>query len=77
MKRRILSSVLLAGGLMALGVTGASARTYCSVDPTYNIGLPVHYGINVNLDLRLAAVNLYVIGTSHTTTYGGGVGLLP
>lgn len=62
---------------MALGVTGASARTYCSVDPTYNIGLPVHYSINVNADLSLVSLNLYVIGTSHTTTYGGGVGLLP
>jgi hypothetical protein len=77
MKRRMLSVVLLAGGLMALSVTGASARTYCSIDPTYNIGLPVHYSINLNVDLRLAAVNLYLIGTSHTTTYGGGLGLLP
>ena len=62
---------------MALGITGASARTYCSVDPTYNIGLPVHYSIDVNADVRLVSLDLYVIGTSHTTTYGGGVGLLP
>jgi hypothetical protein len=77
MKRRILSSVVLAGGLMALGITGASAHTYCSLDPTYNVGLPVHYNLNVNVATGLASVDLYASGTSHTTTFGGGLGLLP
>lgn len=77
MKRRILSGVVLAGGLMALGMTGASAHTYCSLDPTYQIGLPVHYSVNLNVDARLVSVDLYASGTSKTTTWGGGVGLLP
>ena len=78
MKRRILSSVVLAGGLMALGITSASAHTYCSLDPTYNVGLPVSYNLNVNVAVgSLASADLYASGTSRTTTFGGGLGLLP
>jgi hypothetical protein len=76
MKRRILTSSFLAAGLMVIGITNASAHAYCSLDPTYNIGLPVHYSINVHVSTGLVSADVYASGTSKTTTYGGGLGIL-
>ena len=75
MKRRIVSSIVLAGGLMCLGVMSASAHTYCSVDPTYRIGLPVKYSLNVNVSTQVVSADFYASGTRKTTTFGGGVGI--
>jgi hypothetical protein len=74
--KRILSSVVLAGGLLLAGALSASAHTYCSLDPTYNIGLPVTYSIHVNLSTPIVSTDLYASGTKRTTTWGGGLGLL-
>jgi hypothetical protein len=74
--KRILSSVVLAGGLLAIGAVNAGAQTYCSLDPTLKVGLPVHYNLNVTVNAGLISTNLYASGTSKTTTFGGGVGLL-
>jgi hypothetical protein len=76
MKRRMLVSTLLAMGLMVIGITNASAHAYCNLDPTYNIGLPVHYSINVHVKTGLVSADVYASGTSRTTTFGGGLGVL-
>ena len=73
--KRILSSFVLAGGLMCLGVMGASAHTYCSLDPTYKVGLPVKYSLNVTLSTSVVSADVYASGTRATTTFGGGVGI--
>jgi hypothetical protein len=76
MKRRLLSSTLLAMGLMVIGISNASAHAYCNLDPTYNIGLPVHYSVTVHLNAGLVSADVYASGTSKTTTFGGGLGVL-
>ena len=69
--KRILAALALAFGMVAMGVTSASASTLCTIDPTLRIGTPLHYSIN----LSVLGTHVYVIGTSHTTTFGGVVGL--
>jgi hypothetical protein len=68
--KRVLSVVVLVGGLMFLGVGNASAAMWCADDPTLKIGLPVHYNINVKVSSPLTYTNIYASGTSHTTTFG-------
>jgi hypothetical protein len=68
---RILAALALAFGMLAMGVTSASASTLCTIDPTIGIGTPLHYHINVSL----LGTHVYLIGTSHTTTFGGVLGL--
>jgi hypothetical protein len=74
--KRLVSSVVLAGGFLLMGIVNASASGYCSLDPTLNLGTPLTYSINVNLNLRLVSTNVYVYGTKKTTTFGGGLGIL-
>jgi hypothetical protein len=74
--KRILSSLVLAGGLMFLGVTSASASIYCTDDPTLKLGLPVKYSINLTLSSPLVSANVYASGTYRTTTFGFGLGIL-
>jgi hypothetical protein len=69
--KRILAGFGLAVGMLAMGVTNASAAALCTLDPTYRIGLPVHYSI----DLKVLGTHVYASGTSKTTTWGAVVGL--
>lgn len=73
--RRILSSVVVAGGLVCLGITNASASVFCSLDPTLKVGLPVNYSLDVTVATKLVSADLYASGTRHTTTFGGGLGI--
>ena len=74
--KRIVSSAVLAGGFMLLGVVNASASGYCSLDPTLNVGTPLTYSLNVNLSLKVVSADVYASGTKKTTTFGGGLGIL-
>ena len=74
--RRIVFGAALCAGLLFSGITNASAAIYCSVDPTYNIGLPVSYSLNLSVKSSLLTTDVYVSGTKSTTTYGGGIGVL-
>jgi hypothetical protein len=69
--KRILAALALAVGMLAMGITSASASTYCSIDPTIGVGTPLHYSLNVSL----LGTHVYLYGTSKTTTFGGVVGL--
>jgi hypothetical protein len=60
---------------MVLGAVGASAHTYCSVDPTLSLGSPLTYSINLNVSTGLLSTDAYLIGTKSTTTFGGGLGI--
>lgn len=74
--RRIVLGVSLCAGLLFAGITNASAAIYCSADPTYNVGLPVSYSLNVQVTSPLLSTHVYLIGTKSTTTYGATAGLL-
>jgi hypothetical protein len=74
--KRLVSIVVLAGGMMLLGIVNASASGYCSIDPTYNVGTPLTYSVNLKLSTGIVSPDLYASGTSTTTTFGGGVGIL-
>jgi hypothetical protein len=58
-------------GLLAMGVTSASAASICSIDPTLRIGTPLNYSLNVSV----LGTHVYASGTSTTTTFGGVIGL--
>jgi hypothetical protein len=74
--KRLLSSVVLAGGMLLLGIVNASASGYCSIDPTINVGTPLTYSLNVSVKTGLVSPDVYASGTSKTTTFGGGIGIL-
>jgi len=74
--RRIVLGAALCAGLLFSGITNASAAIYCSADPTYNVGLPVSYSLNLSVNSSLLTTDVYVSGTKSTTTYGGGIGVL-
>ena len=74
--RRIVLGAALCAGLLFSGITNASAAIYCSADPTYNVGLPVSYSLNLSVKSSLLTTDVYVSGTKSTTTYGGGIGVL-
>jgi hypothetical protein len=73
--KRILSSLVLAGGLVLMGITTASAQVYCGLDPTIKLGLPVTYSIHLKVSTGLVSPDLYLYGTKRTTTFGGGLGI--
>jgi len=72
--RRVVLVFALGVGMLAMGVTNASA-SYCTVDPTIGIGLPVHTSLNVSISAVGASTHVYASNTSKTTTFGGGIGL--
>jgi hypothetical protein len=69
--KRLVAALALAFGMLAMGITSASASTFCSIDPTIGVGLPIHYKLNISL----LGTHVYVYGTSRTTTFGGVIGL--
>lgn len=73
--RRVVLVFALGVGMLAMGVTNASAARYCSIDPTLGIGLPIHTSLNVSTKLLGTSSHIYVYNDSHSTTFGGVVGL--
>ena len=69
--RRIGLSFAVAVGMLLVGATTASAHTFCSVDPTLGIGLPLKYTVN----LTVLGSNVYLKGTHKTTTFDVSLGL--
>lgn len=69
--KRIVAALALAVGMLAMGITSASASTYCSIDPTVGVGTPLHYSVYVGV----LGTHVYASGTSGTTTFGGVIGL--
>jgi hypothetical protein len=61
---------------MFLGITSASASIYCTDDPTLKLGTPLTYSLNLTLATKVASANVYASGTSRTTTFGFGLGIL-
>jgi len=73
--KRIFLGLALSVGMVAMGVTNASASSYCSLDPTLGIGTPLTYSTNLTLSTSSTSTTVYASGTSSTTTFGGGLGL--
>ncbi len=73
--KRIFLGFALSVGMLVMGVTNASASSYCSLDPTLGIGTPLTYSTNLTLSTSSTSTTLYASGTSSTTTFGGGLGL--
>ncbi len=73
--RRVVLVFALGVGMLAMGVTNASAASYCSIDPTIGIGLPVHLSVNLSTQLLSTSTHIYASTTSKTTTYGAVIGL--
>lgn len=71
--RRLLLALAVSACALVGGATTASASTYCSLDPTLGVGVPlVKYSVNISL----LGSKVYASGTSSSTTFGGGL-LLP
>jgi len=68
--KRVLVGFCLAVGMVLMGVVNASASTVCSIDPTYKVGTPIDYSLNVSV----LGTHAYASGTSKTTTFGGVIG---
>ena len=47
--KRIFLGLVLSAGMLAMGVVNASAASYCSLDPTVGVGLPVHTNLTVSV----------------------------
>lgn len=73
--KRLLLGFALCLGMLASGVTSASAGGYCSLDPTVGVGLPIRYSADIKLNLLGTSTHVYASGTHRTTTFGGGIGL--
>jgi hypothetical protein len=73
--RRVVLVFALGVGMLATGVTNASAARYCSIDPTIGLGLPVHLSVNVSTKLLGTSSHVYVYNNSKSTTFGGVIGL--
>ena len=71
--KRVLVVLSLAVASLAAGVTDASASTYCSLDPTLHVGVPL---IKYSLNVRVLGSSVYANSNGSSTTFGGGV-LIP
>jgi hypothetical protein len=69
--KRVLMGFALAVGMLLIGVTNASASTWCTLDPTIGVGTPVRF----NLSVTILGTHIYAYGDSHSTTFGGVLGL--
>ena len=70
--KRILLGLSFVVGALVVGLTNASASTFCSDDPTLGVGTPVTYSLSVSLVGGGTVV--YASGTSGTTTFGFAIG---
>ena len=73
--RRVVLGFAVCAGMLVMGVTNASAGSYCSLDPTLGIGLPVHTNVVIKASVLRITTDLYVYNNSTSTTFGGGIGL--
>jgi hypothetical protein len=73
--KRIALGLALCVGMLFTAVMPVSAARYCNLDPTVGIGLPIHTHLDVSLSLLGASAHVYVSNTSHSTTFGGVLGL--
>ena len=73
--KRIFLGFALSIGMLIMGVTNASASSYCSIDPTVGIGLPVHTSLTISTSLLGISTNTYVHNNSTSTTFGSVLGL--
>ena len=73
--KRLLLGFALSVGMLVMGVTNASASSYCSLDPTVGIGLPVHLKLTVSTSLLGTSSYTYVYNNSTSTTFGSVLGL--
>jgi hypothetical protein len=62
-------------GVLVMGVTNASAGSYCSLDPTLKVGLPVHTSTTISTSLLGTSTYVYAHNNSKSTTFGGVIGL--
>ena len=73
--RRLLLGFAVSAGMLAMGVTNASAGGYCSVDPTLNVGLPVNTSTTIYTSVLGISTYVYAHNNSKSTTFGGVIGL--
>ena len=73
--KRLLLGFALSVGMLVMGVTNASASSYCSLDPTVGIGLPVHLNVTISTSLLGISTNTYLHNNSTSTTFGSVLGL--
>jgi len=73
--KRIFLGLALSVGMLVMGVTNASASSYCSIDPTVGIGLPVHLNVTLSTSLLGTSTNTYLHNNSTSTTFGSVLGL--
>jgi hypothetical protein len=73
--KRIFLGLALSVGMLVMGVTNASASSYCSIDPTIGIGLPVSTSLTVSTSLLGTSTNTYLHNNSTSTTFGSVLGL--
>jgi len=70
MKKRVLVVLAVAVASLAGGVMNVSAGSYCSLDPTVGVGVPL---VKYSVVVKVAGSTVYASGTSSSTTFGGGI----
>jgi len=70
MKKRVLVVLAVAVASLAGGVMNVSAGSYCSLDPTVGVGVPL---VKYSVVVKIAGSTVYARGTGSSTTFGGGV----
>jgi hypothetical protein len=70
MKKRVLVVLAVAVASLAGGVMNVSAGSYCSLDPTVGVGVPV---LKLALNVNVLGSKVYASTNGSSTTFGGGV----
>ena len=71
--KRIFLGLSVVVGTLVMGLTNASAATFCSDDPVLPIGTPLTFSIVVSIPHTPTIV--YVYGARKTTTFGFAIGI--
>jgi hypothetical protein len=71
--KRIFLGLTVVVGTLAMGLTNASAATFCSDDPVLPVGTPLTYSITITVPRTPTIV--YAYGTRKTTTFGFAIGI--